>query len=223
MKNLFYHLIAIIAGIFCKLYDDFEDNNYFIDFKNNKFLMEFLKGMHYILFTPLTLYNNLFYLLVVSIILFAYNGDNSSFNNPYEKSLLQSYLLIFLLIDYKKLFNELTTSFNLYILDSLLLLLMGVGSFIESKIITNEVGLIKMLGRYNVCLLCFLAYYFCNTETIKIMACYSFGYCVSSAYIQYMTLNHDINKLIDFKRIQLAKNKLELNEKKEMKVDEFKS
>ena len=44
-----YSLIALIAGVAAKLYDDLEDNIFLQKFRNNT-LMEFLKGIHYILF-----------------------------------------------------------------------------------------------------------------------------------------------------------------------------
>ena len=50
--------IPLLAGVAAKLYDDLEDNNFLQKFRNNT-LMEFLKGIHYISFTSLSICSSL--------------------------------------------------------------------------------------------------------------------------------------------------------------------
>ena len=47
-------VLTFLAGFFCKIYDDMNDNNLFNSaflLKNKEYVNEFLKGMHYILLT----------------------------------------------------------------------------------------------------------------------------------------------------------------------------
>ena len=46
--------LSCLAGTSCKLYDDLSDNPFLQQFKNDTF-MEFLKGIHYISFTALSI------------------------------------------------------------------------------------------------------------------------------------------------------------------------
>ena len=86
-------IIALIGGISAKLYDDFEDNIYFTKFKNNLFLMELLKGLHYISFMCIGMTDNLWYILVyLGNILNAIMNKNG-FSNPYEHSVIYTFLL----------------------------------------------------------------------------------------------------------------------------------
>ena len=56
-------IFSFIGGFSAKLYDDINDNIYFTDFKKNIFLMELLKGLHYITFTSVGLQDPLFFII----------------------------------------------------------------------------------------------------------------------------------------------------------------
>ena len=94
-----YSLIALLAGVAAKLYDDLEDNAFLQKFRNNT-LMEFLKGIHYISFMSLSIEEPIFFLISYLCNLLHSFGSKESYSKPYEKSLLYSFLLLFIIIDY---------------------------------------------------------------------------------------------------------------------------
>jgi hypothetical protein len=61
-KNIQNYILAIIAGLFAKLYDDIYDNEKLIEYKT-EFNLEFLKGIHYITFTTICLSEPLFFII----------------------------------------------------------------------------------------------------------------------------------------------------------------
>lgn len=118
-----YLFIAILAGIVCKLYDDFEDNYILEKFKNNTF-MEYLKGFHYICITALGIQDPLFFIFFYLGNFCNYLSNPLAFDQPYEHSVIYSFLLLVMLLDYNKITN-------LYIIDYLLMFILLFVNFFE--------------------------------------------------------------------------------------------
>ena len=131
--------LPFIAGFVNKLYDDLVDNKCLKPYKN-KFVMELLKGLHYITLTAVSLQNPLFFILFCSWCLINCLGDLHCWENSYEKSLFFSFLVLFLLIDYKKV-KELN------IVDYIVMVIIFVTGFIEPLFIRCEVSLLKLIIR----------------------------------------------------------------------------
>jgi hypothetical protein len=49
MKNFKYYIAAFLGGLVAKMYDDISDNEKLIQYKS-EFILELLKGLHYIFF-----------------------------------------------------------------------------------------------------------------------------------------------------------------------------
>lgn len=118
-----YLFIAILAGIVCKLYDDFEDNYILEKFKNNTF-MEYLKGFHYICITALGIQDPLFFIFFYLGNFCNYLSNPLAFDQPYEHSVIYSFLLLVMLLDYNKITN-------LYIIDYLIMFILLFVNFFE--------------------------------------------------------------------------------------------
>jgi len=97
-----YLFVAIFAGIVCKLYDDLEDNYILEKFKNSTF-MEYLKGIHYICITALGIQDPLFFIFFYLGNFCNYLSNPLAFNEPYEYSLIFSFLLVVIVLDYNKI------------------------------------------------------------------------------------------------------------------------
>lgn len=67
--------------------------------------MEFLKGIHYISFTSISMEDSLFFYIMVISNLAHYSTSPESYAEPYEKSLLCSFLLLFFVLHDKPLFE----------------------------------------------------------------------------------------------------------------------
>jgi hypothetical protein len=118
-----YSLIALLAGAAAKLYDDLEDNNLLQKFRNST-LMEILKGLHYISFITVSIEEPMFFIIQYVANLLNQFTNKEAWNKPYEYSLLYSGLLLFIIIDYKKI-----TSFCL--IDKLVGIMFILGAVVE--------------------------------------------------------------------------------------------
>ena len=67
--------------------------------------MEFLKGIHYISLTSISIKEPLFFIIFCIAIVLNYFGNREEYSDPYERSLLYSFLLLFFILDYKKITN----------------------------------------------------------------------------------------------------------------------
>ena len=99
-------IFSFIGGFSAKLYDDIEDNVYFSDFKKNNFLMELLKGLHYVSFMTVGMTDNLFYFISYIANLFNLIGNNHAYSNPYEHSLIYTFSVGLLALNYTKIYNS---------------------------------------------------------------------------------------------------------------------
>ena len=97
--------LALLSGLSCKLYDDLNDNIVLKKFYNTTF-MEYLKGIHYISFTVISIDDPLsFITFYLANFLLHLLGNDDAFKEPYEHSLLYSFMLLFIILDYTKITN----------------------------------------------------------------------------------------------------------------------
>jgi len=210
------YLTAIAAGVSAKLYDDIIDNKYLESFKNET-LLEALKGVQFITTTKLSIQDP-FFIIVYYIGNFAnFIGDNNSFKDPYEKSLLYSYLCIFFLLDYKKIIS---TSVFQYIV----IVMFIIGMYLESRIYRSECSAFKLLCRLGSILsIIFMLYVFPNAcTTLKYLWFTIMGYFLVSCVTQYYSLfvfnDSEHKNNVEEKEEEKVEEKVE--EKEEEKVEE---
>ena len=178
-----YSLIALLAGAAAKLYDDLEDNNFLQKFRNNT-LMEFLKGIHYILFMSLSIEEPLLFIIQYVMNILHSVGNKESFSKPYEHSLLYSFLLLFLIIDYKKL-----TSLCLF--DKLIIIafiLMAVLEPLIGPAVKDEYSFAKLNARVIVMVFLIIQCYFIRSNGLKYLTIEYIGYIFISVLVQLYSL-----------------------------------
>jgi hypothetical protein len=175
-----YFIVSFLAGLACKLYDDLSDNPLLVDFKT-PVLMEFLKGVHYILFTTISLHNPVFFMLLFVICSVNSLVDPTAWSEPYESSLPYSLGLIYFLVQYDSL------PLNVYDVCCIILTLLTIVA--EPRMMHKEVSLCKLIVRaYFVCAMLCMIVLPLNSITLKYMFSYSIGYCLCSVFCQYYSL-----------------------------------
>jgi hypothetical protein len=205
-----YSLIALLAGVVKKLYDDLEDNNFLQKFHNNT-LMEFLKGIHYILFMSLSIEEPLFFLFSYLLNILHSFGNKESYSKPYEHSLLYSFVLLFFIVDYKKI-----TSLCLF--DKLLIIsgiLMAALEPLIGPAVKDEYSFAKMICRVIVMVFIIILCYFIRSNGLKYAAIELIGYLFISVLVQLYSLTMEKLKEEEVKEI-------EVKEKEEVKEEEVK-
>ena len=207
--------IGLLGGAAAKIYDDIEDNNLLQKFRNNT-LMEFLKGIHYISFTSLSVHEPMFFILQYLVNCLHSITNKEGYSKHYESSLLYSFSLLFIIIDYKKI-----TSFTL--IDKLLIIFFfsticfeplimkllsadSEHSFI--KLIIRGIGLILVIGVYN----------FITANSLKYIYIYFIGYAAISVLVQYYSLREEKLKKEELKE-EKEKEESEVKETKETKEE----
>ena len=81
------YLLALLAGVSAKLYDDLKENNLLEKFKN-KYILEILKLFHMGAFVKVSFYNPLYAYIIFCITLFNIFGDVSCYKFIYEKCVI---------------------------------------------------------------------------------------------------------------------------------------
>ena len=120
-------ILTFLAGAFCKIYDDINDNNLFnylfLD-KNKEYINEFLKAIHYILLVYVVSQNiyTLFLVIIINILFFI--NDPKAYEMPYEYSGLIAFS-IFLFYLAVNNFSKLTLMFNYYIIFYIVIIILG--------------------------------------------------------------------------------------------------
>ena len=181
-------LLALLAGIVIKLYDDLDDNNFLQKFRNSTF-MEFIKGLHYIIFTSLSIEEPMFFIIqYLSNILHCF-GNKGAYSKPYDNSVLYSFLLLFIIIDYKKI-----TSFCLSdkLISIIFIMMFAIEPLISEPVIgfyiNPEYSFIKMITRSVTMILYIILNYFSISNTVKYITSYTIGYVFISVLVQYYSL-----------------------------------
>jgi hypothetical protein len=182
MNELF---ISFLGGLTAKLYDDLNDNTILQKFYNNTF-MEFLKGLHFISFTTISIEEPLFFIISYIANILNYLGNNDAFNEPYENSLLYSFILLFTIINYKKI----TT---ICILDNLLMISMFLSMLMEPIIMyyffkNSEFSFQKIIMRSFFLINSTIGFLLCKSKAIKYLFSYCIGYLLFSVIVQYYSL-----------------------------------
>ena len=184
-------VLAFLAGLFSKIYDDLNDNNlysYFYLDKNKEYINEFLKAAHYILLIYISS-NHIYPLLLVlipNIILMI--KDPKAFELPYEYSGIIAFFIFsfYLIIDnYTKL--QLVFDYNIIFYMTLYL----VSTYIFDILLCNKVefGYKKLAIRgfsvviLSLVLLINYLFKFLPSE-LTFGLWYIIGYCLTSSFFQ---------------------------------------
>ena len=171
---------AFCAGAVCKMYDDLVDNPKLHKYKT-EFLLELLKGLHYILFAFLSINDTLYFCSSYLTVFINSICDKKAYHNPYENSLLYSFFIIFLFIDYNYTFLSI-----FYELFGVLFLLI-TGMIIESKVNKKEYSVWKLVIR--ILGVCFFSFLYLNvSHFLKNSMGYLIGYLSVSVMIQSYSL-----------------------------------
>ena len=177
------YFIAFLAGLACKLYDDLSDNALLASFKTPA-LMEFLKGVHYILFTTLSLHAPVFFMLFYLICSVNSVSDPNAWSGPYESGFLYAASLIYLLIQYEQLPQ-------LNVMDVCVIIVMLFIFATESSVLHlyREFSIWKLIARsFSLCgLLCMIVLPIFSVS-LKYLFAYGIGYCLCSVFVQYYSL-----------------------------------
>jgi Skp family chaperone for outer membrane proteins len=206
MENINYYIASFIAGLVAKMYDDISDNEKLYKFKN-EFLLELLKGIHYIFFTIISLKEPFF--LLISLLANVLNllSNYQAFNKPYEFSLVSLFLLVFF-IDYTNV------NFINYINVIKKCIYFCLALFLEPYFIKEEVSVMKLCVRTIVLIYCiFFSLFLDSNEPFDIyLLFYIIGYILFSVIVQFYSLY--IHKEDDDNKLEQEDNKLEQEDNK---------
>jgi len=180
--NVISAVASFLGGISCKVYDDLTDNYPELSkiFNISDILLEFLKGIHYIFFTIVSIDNPLFFINLYMECVTHHFGNDKAFNRPYEISLFFSFGLLFFFINYKKIET-------IHWAEYVILFILLCGLLFESPIIKAEFSVIKFISRlfgtfFFISLLCL----FPNMSiSMKYILIYFLGYTLMSAITQF--------------------------------------
>ena len=181
---LHYFIVAFFAGFVSKIQDDLSDNPLLEKFKSPT-LMEFLKGVHYILLTTVSLHNPVFFMLLYLFACVNSLSDPNAWSGPYESSLLYAFGIVFLLINYDQLHQ-------LNIFDVCFIIAILVPSVVAEPYATQhkEYSLMKFITRaYFVCIILCMMILPLHSITLKYFYAWCLGYCLCSTFVQYYSLH----------------------------------
>jgi hypothetical protein len=180
-----YLISSFLGGSACKIYDDFNDNPNFLNFKKKHELMEFLKGIHYITFTAVSINDPMFF-IINYVANFGHHLTNKyAFADPYEHSLLFSFLVVLLFIKFKKL-----QSFKK--LDIYVFVIITISIIIEPFIVKPvlEVSVEKLLMRFLAIFNILIFLLLDISPSVRFLLLYALGYLLFSVISQYYSLYH---------------------------------
>jgi len=179
-----YELLSLFAGISCKLYDDLEDNEVLALFKN-PFILEVLKGFHYVLFTCISLQNSAFFYFNYFLNFLHLLTNKFAYSNPYDKSVFFTFGILFFILNK----SEMPVDFNLY--DLMAFLFGCLLMYTEHLICPDEVSIKKLLCR----VIFFIGFplgtlwmSWIQSPAIKYSCWYQIGYGIISVMVQYYSL-----------------------------------
>uniref|UniRef100_A0A6C0LC29 Uncharacterized protein n=1 Tax=viral metagenome TaxID=1070528 RepID=A0A6C0LC29_9ZZZZ len=219
-SSIIYLFSAFLGGVVVKWYDDLCDNEKLAGFKTD-FLMELLKGLHFIIFTALSLNEPLFFIINYAANFIQSFTSKEAWYKPYENSLLYSFLFLGLLVDYTKIkpFGR--------IKEYVFLILFLLSFTLEPLIISSEYSLLKLISRLYLLACSIYCLYILPqmSNTLRYIFIYMGGYCLASAIVQYYslfihiddkskntiteTITEPIKKEKDRKKKRLKKRKIE--------------
>jgi hypothetical protein len=176
--------LALLSGMSAKAYDDLSDNPKLKQFKTET-LMEFLKGIHYISLTALSVKDPLFFYIFVIANLLHHLTNEDGYKDPYEHSLLYSFLLVFLLIE--------PPTMQLEWMDCLLAVCacssMWLEPFLSKYLLKNqEFSVLKLATRVGMLMGTSGWLYFAKSPSMKCLISYFVGYFIVSSMVQYYSV-----------------------------------
>ena len=179
-----YEFLSLFAGASCKLYDDLDDNE-LLSWLKTPFIMELLKGFHYVSFTCVSLHNAAFFYFNYFLNFLHLLTNKHAYSNPYEKSVIFTFGILFFILNK----SEVSIDFNLYDFTTFLFgcLLM----YTEHLICPDEVSIKKLLCRvifFVVFPLGTLWMSWIQSSAIKYSCWYQIGYGIISVMVQYYSL-----------------------------------
>jgi len=187
-------IYALFAGISCKVYDDFNDNNLI----KSDLVKEILKGSHWILITLVSM-NDFNFSVIWYLLCFAnYIANPKEWSPPYETSGIYLYPFLILLNYHTR--KYLTMS------DIIVCILLILSLGIEPFIITEEVSYRKLINRFSLflslCILVYFSSYFNISNSIQKILYYYIGYLFISlcfqVYILYTEKLEGTNSSIEY-------------------------
>ena len=224
--------LSLLAGCSAKAYDDLNDN-YVLQYLKNDTFMEFLKGIHYILFTTIGIENPLYFYFSYAANALHNLTSYDSYSEPYEHSLFYSFLLLFVIIYYKK-----DIVFDLCYFDCIIISLFLLGAFLEPIISAHffenkknkEFSISKLFCRISLLLSTIVCLLISESNTTRYLFSYHIGYFIisiaSQAYSIFITFNEK-KELKEIKRIEKKKNRIEKKknriEKKKNRIEKKKN
>jgi len=179
-----YELLSLFAGACCKLYDDLDDNELLESLKT-PFILEVLKGFHYVSFTIISAENPLFFYIHYLLNCLHWFTNRIAFSKPYEMSVLLTFGLLFLILGQ----SENLVDFNLYDFISFLfgcLLMFG-----EHLVCPEETSIQKIVCRvifFMIFPLGALWLSWIKSAAIEYTCWYQIGYGIISVIVQYYSL-----------------------------------
>jgi hypothetical protein len=147
-----------------------------------EFLLELLKGLHYILFTFVSINRPLFLIIHIITHILHHIFNKHAFNKPYEYSLLHSFLIVFLLIDYN---NITKISLN----DLYFIIIISCGFIIEPLFVKKEYSMLKIITRiYIIIIINSICIFSHLSDFIKHIIYFYNGYFLISIMCQFYSL-----------------------------------
>jgi hypothetical protein len=220
---------AFLGGLSCKLYDDLNDNIVLKKFYNTTF-MEYLKGIHYISLVSVSIDDPLFFIIFYIGCFLNHLRDGDAFKEPYEHSLLYSFILLFIILDYTKITNDVGLT------DIIIFSVFFFSMFIEKVVMhyfvqDSEFSTSKLIIRMLALICVVLSFLLCKSKSTKHLFTYLTGYVILSILIQYYSLlktNNaksavdDVNDAVDNGAklaSQNSKKKLRIKRKKKLEEE----
>lgn len=179
-----YELLSLFAGASCKLYDDLDDNT-LIAWLKTPFILEVLKGFHYVSFTCVSLHSAAFFYFNYSVNILHSIFNSAAFSKPYEKSLWFTLGFLFFII------NPIECSLNVYVMDKIYIFLSCLTMLLEPLLFVQDVSISKLVYRSLLFVSTLTLYLFYNTELSDFVKCtifYVLGYVLVSSMVQYYSL-----------------------------------
>jgi hypothetical protein len=168
------YLYAFLAGLLCKVYDDFNDNNMI-----GGHIQEVLKGSQWMLMTLLAYNDFNFSVFVMLLGITSSSVDWLEWNKPYETALLLVYPFIFFVNFHTRKYMSLKDAFVVVFISLTIwvesLLFKGV-EFSTKKLISRIWGLLSCA------FFIFLSPYFGYSNVILKMLYFFLGYGVFSCF-----------------------------------------
>ena len=184
--------LSFLGGLSAKAYDDLNDNYKLKHFRNDTF-EEFLKGIHYISFTGVSISDPMFFYVSYIGNVLHHFANKDAFSEPYEYSLLFSFPILFFII-YKN-----TKISRPSFLEYIFFIIFCVSMYLEpifarvfldraDEFSPDEFSRGKLFTRIILVLFCILYIFFDVSGTVSNIYSYMAGYLGLSAIVQYYSL-----------------------------------